>query len=165
MRVPDGVDMKGLLGKIWKLLRPLYGLKQSGRQWKKKLDEIMRDLGFEKSAADDSLYVLMEGGKVVLLVLVYIDNSIIPAPDHSRIIKFKKQLNERTSITDGGELHYLLGLRFRCDQKTRTITLDQSAYTSEILRRFSMQDSVPVCTPFNPKERLTAAQSPTTNTE
>lgn len=165
MRVTEGVDVKGLTEKIWRLLKPLYGLKQSGRQWKKKLDEIMRDLGFEKSAADDCLYVLKEDGKVVLLVLVYVNDGIVAGPDHSRVVKFKKELNKHTLITDGGKLHYLLGIRFRRDRKLCTITLDQSAYTSEILRQFGMQDSAPVRTPLNPKERLTAAQSPTTDAE
>jgi hypothetical protein len=52
----------------------LYGLKQAGRQWKKRLNEIMKEFGFEKSAADDSLFILRKGGVLVVAVLVYVDD-------------------------------------------------------------------------------------------
>jgi hypothetical protein len=39
-----------------------------------KLDVAMAKLGFEKSQADDCLYILREIGQVVLLVLVYVDD-------------------------------------------------------------------------------------------
>ena len=35
MEVPDGVDLKGQKGMVWKLEKPIYGLKQAGQQWKK----------------------------------------------------------------------------------------------------------------------------------
>jgi len=38
-----------------------------------KLDAAMAKLGFEKSQADDCLYILREIGQVVLLVLVYVN--------------------------------------------------------------------------------------------
>ena len=89
MEIPEGVDMEGRVGMVWKLEKPIYGLKQAGRQWKKKLDATMADLGFEKSHADDNLYILRDENGVILLVLAYVDDTIPAGPSLNRIIKFK----------------------------------------------------------------------------
>ena len=57
MEVPEGVNIKGRESSVWRLLKPIYGLKQAGHQYQKKRDETMTSLGFEKSAANPSLYV------------------------------------------------------------------------------------------------------------
>ena len=92
MEVPDGVDMTGHEGMVWKLLKPIYGLKQSGRQFKKKRDKTMAELGFSQCTADDNLYSLQENDKTILLVLAYIDDTIPAGPDLNHITKFKQDL-------------------------------------------------------------------------
>jgi hypothetical protein len=74
MEVPEGVKENGKKDWFWKLKKSLYGLKQSGWQWKKKLDEVIKELGFEKANADECLYILQKDDKIILLVLVYIDD-------------------------------------------------------------------------------------------
>ena len=54
---PDSVCMKDGDRRVWRLQRPLYGLKQAGRQWKLKLDSAMKKLGFASSVADKCLYI------------------------------------------------------------------------------------------------------------
>jgi hypothetical protein len=77
MSLPDGLKVKGKEGWSLRLRKPLYGLKQAGRQWKRKLDETMGQLGFVKSEADECLYVLYKDGQVTLLVLVYVDDAAL----------------------------------------------------------------------------------------
>ena len=61
MEMPEGVKEEGKEGWYWKLKKALYGLKQAERQWKAKLNEVMRNLGFEKGQANDCLCILREG--------------------------------------------------------------------------------------------------------
>lgn len=103
MDVPEGVREEGKKGWRWKLLKALYGLKQAGRQWKAKLDESMTSLGFEKSEADDCLYICRENTKVVLLVLVYVDDMAVAGRSVARIQTFKSDMAKRFDITDLGE--------------------------------------------------------------
>jgi hypothetical protein len=77
MRVPEGADEPGKEGWFRRLLKPLYGLKQAGRQWKKKLDQIMSELGFEKRAGDECVYVKRAGNAVVIVVVVYVDDMAV----------------------------------------------------------------------------------------
>jgi len=58
MQVPEEFKRFGNGKTYWKLLKALYGLKQAGRQWKIKLNEILLELGFVKSIANNCLYLL-----------------------------------------------------------------------------------------------------------
>ncbi len=165
MEVPEGVNVKGKEGFVWKLKKAIYGLKQAGRQWKATLDAAMREFGFVKSNADDCLYILIEDGKIALLVLVYVDDMAIAGPNGIRIEKFKTDLGDKFEITDLGELKYILGIQVSRDRKARTISLNQTAYINQILARFGMQDCTPVSTPLNVKHGLSASQSPKTAEE
>ena len=104
MEVPKGVNVEGKEGWCWRLRKSLYGLKQSGHQWKKKLDEVMKELRFEKANADECLYILREDGKIVLLVLVYVDNTVLASKSTIFIQKFKNNLSKHFDITNLGGL-------------------------------------------------------------
>jgi hypothetical protein len=147
------------------LKKPLYGLKQAGRQWKKKLDDTMAHLKFTKSAADECLYVLREKSEVVLLVLIYVDDAAAASKDIRRIQWFKSLLGSFFPIKDLGEPRYILRIQVTRNRQARTITLNQTAYIRNLLIRFGMQDSAPVSTPFAVGCHLSHQQSPTTPEE
>jgi hypothetical protein len=165
MKPPDGAEEPGKEGWIWRLLKPIYGLKQAGRQWKKKLDATMAELGFTKSAADECLFIKRENGVIILVVVVYVDDLTAAGPKREKIVAFKSSLGELVEIKDLGELKYILGIEVTRDRKARTIRLNQTAYLLDVLRRYGMHDCKRVSTPLFAKERLTIAQSPTTPEE
>ena len=43
-------------GKVAKLLRPIYGLKQSGRNWNEELNEFLIKIGFERLKSSSCTY-------------------------------------------------------------------------------------------------------------
>lgn len=168
MEVPEGVKEPGKEGWFWKLGKPIYGLKQAGRQWKKRLDKVMvEDLGFQKASSDECLYILRdpETGEIVMLVIVYVDDMGVAAKCITIINKFKDDLRKHFDITDLGELHWILGIQVIRDQNARTIYLNQTAYIHSFLERFGMTNCVPTHTPLAIKECLTTAQSPSTPEE
>ena len=42
-------------GFVLKLIKSIYGLKQAGRQWHKKLDSVLQDMGFTLVRCDNSI--------------------------------------------------------------------------------------------------------------
>jgi hypothetical protein len=137
-------------------------LKQAGRQWKKKLDEVMVHLHFIKSNTDECLYILHDKGQVVLLVLVYVDDAAVASKELKHIEEFKHQLQEFFPIKDLGELHHILGIQATHNRATCTIMLNQTGYIRNVLARFGMSECKPPSTPLAVRAQLMHSQSPTT---
>ena len=57
--VPQGVS--GYDGKVLKLQRSLYGLKQAGRTWNVKIDKSLWRLGFTPTSGDSCVYQRTDG--------------------------------------------------------------------------------------------------------
>jgi hypothetical protein len=56
MKPPQGILKKGQEGKVSKLLKVIYGAKQSGRLWHKLLSKIMDELRFSRSKIDHLVF-------------------------------------------------------------------------------------------------------------
>ena len=57
---------------VYKLKKSLYGLRQSGRNWNKLLDEYLCSDGFSRNPVDHCVY-RKQAGDVVMLVIVWVD--------------------------------------------------------------------------------------------
>ena len=78
MKCPPGFDPKD--GTVWKLNKSLYGLKQSSRQWYKRLLRELHDLGFTRSHHDHAIFFKREGDKYIICA-VYVDDMLIAGND------------------------------------------------------------------------------------
>lgn len=85
---PEDMHLFGLAtGYILKLLKPLYGLCDSGDYWNKTIDDhLTDDLGMEKAVSDVSLYFRFENGKLIGITGNYVDDNINAGND-----KFQKE--------------------------------------------------------------------------
>ena len=63
-----------LSGKVVRLRRSLYGLKQASRTWHYHLVRGMKALGFEQYEADACVMCLVEDGGVSVVVVVHVDD-------------------------------------------------------------------------------------------
>ena len=61
MEQPEGTVEKGNEGKVMELLKCLYGLKQSPRQWNIFIDRVLKQLGFTRLKFDVGIYVKGKG--------------------------------------------------------------------------------------------------------
>ena len=166
MKVPDGLAEKyGSGQKFWRLKKALYRLKQAGWQWKKHLHQVMTKLGFTCAMANDYLYVLWERGKIVLMVLIYVDDMAVAGKGIPGIVLFKRNLSKDFEIADLGELKFILGILVTRDRSKRLIFLNQSAYITQVLAKFGMLDAKPVSTPLPVKHSLSISQSPSSKAE
>jgi len=116
MKVLDGLTEKyGSGQKFWRLRKALYGLKQAGRQWKKHLHQVMTKLSFTCAIANNYFYVLWKHGKIILMVLIYINDMAITEKEISGIVLFKQNLSKDFKITDLGEMKFILGIQITQD--------------------------------------------------
>jgi len=71
----------------------------------------MTKLGFTHAIADDCFYILWEYGKIILMVLIYVNDIVIARKEIPGIILFKQNLSKDFEITDLGEMKFILGIQ------------------------------------------------------
>ncbi|CAI7733662.1 unnamed protein product [Closterium sp. NIES-54] len=152
LRHPRGFTDTFPPGTQWSLGRPVYGLRQSPREWHDTLRSTLRDIGFRPSSADPSLFV--HAGSTPFFILVYVDDLVFPTADRAALAEVKSKLQKRDTCTDLGELHCYFGLQITRDRAARTITLTQSHMVQQVLRRFGFQFSTTQPTPLAVDHRL-----------
>jgi hypothetical protein len=75
----------------------------------------------------------------VYLIVVYVDDLIIADNNKELKAAFVRELKNRFSMKDMGELHWCLGMRAQRNREQRIIFLDQEKYIGDVLQRFGMQ--------------------------
>lgn len=153
MEQPQGFIDQDKPNLVCKLKKSLYGLKQSPRAWYQRIDSFFVKEGFIRSEADHSLYVL-QAKDFLLVVILYVDDLIILSNTMVKLDWLKKKLEKEFEMSDLGELHYCLGVEFTRNRVSKTITLSQSKYIEEVLKRFNMQDCKPIGTPLEANLKL-----------
>ena len=97
-------------------------------------------MGLQASLADSSLFILRRG-KLVVYLLVYVDDIVLTRNDPQFLTFLISQLCATFELKDLGSLNYFLGL-----QITRTLKglfLSQTKYALDLLLRHNMHTSKP----------------------
>ena len=89
MQQPDGYIQPG---KVCRLRKSLYGLKQSPRCRNKAFSEYMESVEFKQSAADPCVYVRIADA---IIVAVYVDDLILIAKTTEEVQEIKTSLATR----------------------------------------------------------------------
>lgn len=134
------------------LVKSLYGLKQSGRQWYKKLVEKLKCLDFQATPQDPCLFFARRETNI-MLIAVYVDNMLIATDDDVWLREVKHSLSITFEMKDLGRANHCLGIEFLRDKENRVI-LKQEKYARNVLERFGMSYCKPMATPMEFKCEL-----------
>ncbi|WVZ96608.1 hypothetical protein U9M48_042224 [Paspalum notatum var. saurae] len=161
MTQPEGFVDTQNAGKVCKLLKSIYGLKQASRSWNLRFDEVVKGFGFIKNVEEPCVYKKVSGSALVFLVL-YVDNILLIGNDIPMLEAVKDSLRKSFSMKDLGEAAYILGIKIYRDRSKRLIGLSQSTYIDKVLKRFNMHDSKKDFLPMSPGTILSKTQCPST---
>lgn len=139
-------------GRVCRLKKAMYGLKQSGRQWNKCLDDALQSFGLIKSKIDMCVYYTKH---VDLIIAIYVDDLLIFWRDEDVRDNLKRRLEKRFKMKDLGRAKTCVGLSIHFEDDG--ISIGQPQYAKEILARFEMSNCKPVSTPVDISQKLTAA--------
>ena len=134
-------------GQIIHLKKALYRLKQSPRVWQTKLQDLLKDLGYQPLASDSAVYI---NPKERLFIITFVNDCIIIGPDKKNIKALKAQLGLKYAIEDRGPASYFLGVEILRDRANRLLYLNQRNYISEVLKHFDFNDSKSIKVPLQP---------------
>ena len=88
MKQPPGFVAQGEIGKLCRLRKSLYGLKQSPRAWFGKFNQAVEEFGMQKSKFDHSVLYRNPSSCIILLV-AYVDDIVITGSDSKGISSLK----------------------------------------------------------------------------
>lgn len=142
---PPGYDDGS--GRVCKLVKGLYGLKQSPRAWNSKFNQVMMSANFTRSKLDLCVYTKIHGDTFIIMCL-YVDDGLIFAKTSAELDYVIELLKSNFGITYG-EVSTYVGLEISRNRQERTITLRQIAYTEKKLVQFGMEAAKPVVTPVD----------------
>lgn len=149
MEQPEGSMARDDKGQplVCKLKHALYGLKQSGRVWFRKLVEHLKGFGLEQSKHDPCLFFHGQHGKEDFIAMtIYVDDMLIAAATADLSARLIAWIRNKFDLSDVGAAKWVLGIHV-VRQENGNIRLDQSAYAKELVQRFGMEDARPVTTP------------------
>ncbi|KAM6551339.1 hypothetical protein CsatB_001147 [Cannabis sativa] len=136
---------------VCKLHKSIYALKQSSRQWYKKLSDALLIAGFSQSAADYTLFT--RGSNVdFIALLVYVDDIIITGPNIDLLHQLQDSLNDQFQLKALGPLKYFLG--FEIAKSDDGVFLSQRKYTLQLFEDTGYTCSKPAKTPMDPRTKF-----------
>ena len=91
MKQPPGFVAQGEIGRVCRLRKSLYGLKQSPRAWFGKFSQAVEEFGMQKSKSNHSVFYRNFSSGIILLV-VYVDDIFIIESDSKGISSLKSFL-------------------------------------------------------------------------
>ena len=104
MEQPEGFIVKGQKGqenKVYKLVKSLYGLKQTPKQWHEKFDSAMIKDGFTINEYDNCIYTKTVGNACIIIYL-YVDDMLILETNVEVIKSTKGILSKNIDMKDMG---------------------------------------------------------------
>jgi len=150
MSVPPGLT-SSKSNQVCKLIKSLYGLKQSSKQWFFKLSHALILKGYKQSVSDPSLFIKNNTASFTAL-LVYVDDLILAGNDIEEITGIKEFLHNKIKIKDLGYLKYFLGLEISRSQSG--IHVCQRKYALDVLVDTGLLASKPAATPMQRGTKL-----------
>lgn len=129
MSQPEGFIDKKNPNKVCKFLKSLYGLKQAGREWNKKLDSVLHAIGFRQCSGDNCVYVMNEGANLNIIA-IYVDDIMIACSNESSMSQIKQKICDEFECVDKGPIKYFLGIQVERSGSRGSISIHQNQYIS-----------------------------------
>lgn len=149
MRQPVGFEDGS--GRVCKLIKSLYGLKQASRCWNKQFTSFIKEFGFETSKSDKCVFVSKNNGRKIILG-IYVDDGLLAASDEVDVEPVLRHLSKRFEIKTS-VAKYFLGMEINRD-KDGSIHLSQATYARKVLKRFNIEECREVSTPMDPNQTV-----------
>ncbi|KAL0395458.1 UNVERIFIED_CONTAM: Retrovirus-related Pol polyprotein from transposon RE1 [Sesamum latifolium] len=159
MLPPEGSSIPA--GKVCKLRRSLYGLKQASRQWNQELTSKLLGYGFIQSPHEHCLFIKHFASNILVL-LVYVDDVLVTGTSESQIIDIKHFLDKEVTIKVMGCAKYFLGLELQ--HSDTGLAVSQYKYTRDIFSDAGLSSCKPTNTPLPLGIKLSTQSTPLPDT-
>ena len=110
-----GEEFGELAGHLFQIVKALCGLKSSGKRWHGRLHDVLRDLGFKPSLADDAIWMKDKGDHYEYIV-VHVDDLLIASRNTETIVESLESNPVNFKLKGTGLLEFHLGCDYFRDE-------------------------------------------------
>jgi len=150
-------------GKVLLLLKSVYGLKTSGREFVQQLSEQILgftmkvvcpktgkevEAKFTRLAVDHCIYRYEDALGRVMLLLHYVDDIICATTDRELREVFFNHIRKKWAITAEGQMNRFLGISYTWDRDKGSCKASAAAYIERVAKRFGLEDTRTYATPL-----------------
>ncbi|CAI7743563.1 unnamed protein product [Closterium sp. NIES-54] len=123
-------------GRVCKLLKSLYSLKQSPLLWYRALGGVLMGAGWKKSQVNMALYFKVGNDKVTCWVLLYVNDQLAASSSAAMLKELKELLKAAFKLREISPVQKYLGLEIVRNWSVRKLWLHQQGYADKLRRRF-----------------------------
>jgi hypothetical protein len=116
---------------VVRLIKSIYGLKQSAERWYSHLTNIVTSLGFRRCYSDPCVFIKGEGDRRVYLG-AYVDDILLIGKMQD-CTDFEKELAGKVTKIKAGEALRYTGVEIKRDRAARTVTLSQGPFIKDMI--------------------------------
>ncbi|GJX99916.1 putative pol polyprotein [Tanacetum coccineum] len=102
---PKGFEKLGEERKVYKLDKSLYGLRQAPRAWNIKLDNTLKEMGFQQCMQEKAVYKKVSNEEFII-VAIYVDDLVVIGTSLELIKEFTKRMAAQFEMSGLRELTY-----------------------------------------------------------
>ena len=139
----------GHSGKVGRLKKALYGLRDSPRLWQRFLIKFLtEEVGAQVMVSDRNVFKWKWQGQT-LLATVHVDDVLFTPSGKEIHAEFLRRIRLRFEITGGVDpVSKFCGYEFRYDEHRQTITMHQESFARAMLTKYGVLGSKPADTPM-----------------
>ncbi|CAB0001583.1 unnamed protein product [Nesidiocoris tenuis] len=108
----------------WKLKKAIYGLKQSGRCWNRRLNDVLTSCGLKPSKADPCVFIL-RNERETGIIATWVDDLLIFTNNSDLKMKIKRKLESNFSMKDLGDVKTCLGMKITRNRSEGKLWISQ----------------------------------------
>lgn len=150
MDLPLGFD-KTNYGKVCKLKKFLYGLKQFPRAQFGRFSQVVPRYGYKQAQTNHTLFI-KHSEKGIIALIMYVDDIILTGNNEEEMERLKKNLVTEFEIKDLERLRYFL--RMEVMRNNNRIAMSQRKYILELLKETSLLGYQPAEMPVDPNSKM-----------
>ena len=138
---PHGFAKRGHERKVCRLRKALYGTKQAPLLWYLELCGFLLEIGLTRSTHDPCCFFAMQGGELVLLLVVHADDIGMGYDGKSKTaLTFVTAIKKKYRHRDHGEISWFLGMSV-LRESDGSVLIHQKSYIEDMISKFKMDSA------------------------
>ena len=127
MKQPEGFAEGNPKDLVCLLKKSLYGTKQGGNRWNRKMRTTLESMGFKQTYSDAAVYIFVRGN-VRIILPVFVDDMTFSLKSLPAIKQAIEDPHGHFKLRDLGPTTELLGIKIDCNRSNRSLTISQLHY-------------------------------------